>query len=661
MARNSGAGGSGGKSGQSEKLGRDPLAWLKGDEDDAPGDPGDAPPTPEASGTREPASEPDPAPQNRSEPPAPAAPEPNSQESEEAAMAATNDADSVTISRDEYEHLTRMRLAIETANQPFMMIDPDWTVRYMNAPMKRLIEEYASEISSARGVPAAEPGERLDRVFPQLRGEKAGFARLRDDGEDRELEIGDAVFTVHVTGEETEEGEFLGNTLEWDDLTGRRRRERQQSEAEDQISALIDSVREGRMDERMDTDELEGGVLRLAKNLNQLVDSVRAPLQEAIGAVNALSDGNLTQRMEGEYHGDFGALQSAINESFDNFQRIVGEIRESSNNVATSAAEISQGNQDLSQRTEEQASNLEETASSMEELTSTVKQNADNAQQSKQLAANAREQAERGGQVAQQVKEAMGAIRSSSREIADIITVIDEIAFQTNLLALNAAVEAARAGEHGRGFGVVAAEVRNLAQRSASAAKDIKSLIKDSGEKVDEGGRLVDQSSETLDEIVKSVKQVADNVNEIAAASEEQSSGIEEVNKAVTQLDEVTQQNAALVEEAAAAAESLEEQSERMRDLMSFFGNESDSPSSEGGQKKGGARHAAGKGGGAAAQSRSTGGRSGQSSGTGSAGRGGQRSGGGASAARSGGAAAGSKGSGSAKPAEEEDSEWEEF
>ena len=250
---------------------------------------------------------------------------------------------------------------------------------------------------------------------------------------------------------------------------------------------------------------------------------------------------------------------------------LVVQVREASDQINTAAKEIAQGNTDLSQRTEEQASSLEETASSMAELTSTVKHNAENARQANQLAIGASDVAVRGGEVVGQVVTTMGAINESSRKIADIISVIDGIAFQTNILALNAAVEAARAGEQGRGFAVVATEVRNLAQRSAGAAKEIKALISDSVEKVGAGSKLVEQAGATMEEIVVSVKRVTDIMSEISAASLEQTSGIEQVNQAVTQMDETTQQNAALVEEAAAAAESLEEQAQNLARAVTVF------------------------------------------------------------------------------------------
>ena len=266
-----------------------------------------------------------------------------------------------------------------------------------------------------------------------------------------------------------------------------------------------------------------------------------------------------------------GQLKDDANSTVDHLREIVGQIKDATDAINTAAKEIAMGNQDLSSRTEEQASSLEETASSMEELTSTVKQNADNARQANDLADGAQQVAERGGEVVGQVVETMSAIHQSSSKIADIIGVIDGIAFQTNILALNAAVEAARAGEQGRGFAVVATEVRNLAQRSAAAAKEIKGLISDSVDKVEAGNKLVDQAGRTMAEVVASIKRVARIMSDISGASREQTVGIEQVSLAVSQMDEVTQQNAALVEEAAAAAESLEEQAQTLAQVGSVF------------------------------------------------------------------------------------------
>ncbi|WP_432731996.1 methyl-accepting chemotaxis protein [Variovorax sp. W6] len=292
--------------------------------------------------------------------------------------------------------------------------------------------------------------------------------------------------------------------------------------------------------------------------------------QYAADVVGRIADGDLSLAVEANAAHD-GSLLNSIRKMQSQLTSIVVEIKDSSETIARASGQIAEGNQDLSSRTEQQASSLEQTAASMEELTSTVKQNADNARQANQLAVSASEVAVKGGSVVSQVVDTMGSINASSKKIVDIIGVIDGIAFQTNILALNAAVEAARAGEQGRGFAVVASEVRSLAQRSAAAAKEIKTLIGDSVEKVEEGSKQVEEAGRTMEEIVGSVKRVTDIMGEITAASQEQTSGIEQINQAITQMDQVTQQNAALVEEASAAAQSLQEQAGSLVRAVSIF------------------------------------------------------------------------------------------
>jgi len=302
-----------------------------------------------------------------------------------------------------------------------------------------------------------------------------------------------------------------------------------------------------------------------------LARNITAPLGYAVRVAKRVAGGDLTANVEVRSKDETGQLMAALKDMNVSLLDIVTRVRAGTDTIATASTEINAGNQDLSSRTEQQASSLEETASSMEELTSTVKQNADNARQANQLAAMASQNAVRGGEVVAQVVDTMASIDASSKKIADIIGVIDGIAFQTNILALNAAVEAARAGEQGRGFAVVAGEVRNLAQRSAAAAKEIKDLIGDSVEKVETGSRLVDQAGATMEEVVGSVKRVSDIISEIAAASDEQRAGIEQVNQAITQMDQVTQQNAALVEQAAAAAEAMQDQAAGLAGLVGTF------------------------------------------------------------------------------------------
>ena len=303
----------------------------------------------------------------------------------------------------------------------------------------------------------------------------------------------------------------------------------------------------------------------------RLTVGITRPLRQAVQIASTVAAGDLTSRIEVKSKDETGRLLHALKDMNDSLVRTVSEVRQGSETIATASGQIAAGNLDLSSRTEQQASSLEETASSMEELTSTVKQNADNARQANTLAHSASEVAAKGGAVVSQVVETMDSINASARKIVDIIGVIDGIAFQTNILALNAAVEAARAGEQGKGFAVVASEVRNLAQRSAAAAKEIKALIGDSVEKVDTGAKLVNQAGTTMDEIVASVRRVADIMGEITAASQEQTSGIEQVNQAIGQMDEVTQQNASLVEQAAAASQAMQDQASNLAQLVSVF------------------------------------------------------------------------------------------
>jgi methyl-accepting chemotaxis protein-1 (serine sensor receptor) len=313
------------------------------------------------------------------------------------------------------------------------------------------------------------------------------------------------------------------------------------------------------------------GVLAAVLSYVTLSRAIGRPLAQALGHFDAIAAGDLRHPVVVTSRNEMGQLLDGIARMQRSLTETVRAVRSGSESIATATRQIAAGNIDLSSRTEEQASALQETASSMEELTGTVKQNADNARQASALAANASEIANKGSSVVSQVVGTMGDINQSSAKIADIISIIEGIAFQTNILALNAAVEAARAGEEGRGFAVVAGEVRSLAQRSSAAAKEIKELIDTSVERVQSGSALVDEAGRTMTEIIGAVQRVTDIMGEIAAASEEQSSGIDQVARAVTQMDEVTQQNAALVEEAAAAASSLEDQAGKLRTAVSVF------------------------------------------------------------------------------------------
>ncbi|MES2039071.1 MAG: methyl-accepting chemotaxis protein [Pseudomonadota bacterium] len=314
-----------------------------------------------------------------------------------------------------------------------------------------------------------------------------------------------------------------------------------------------------------------GGLVAVFISAYFLLAAISHPLKQAITQFEAIGNGDLTQQLKPTSRDEMGQLVSALENMRQSLMQTVTMVRNSSGSIAISSEEIATGNMDLSSRTEQQAASLEETASSMEELTSTVQQNADNARQANTLALNASEVASKGGQVVGDVVHTMSSIKESSKKIVDIIGVIDGIAFQTNILALNAAVEAARAGEQGRGFAVVATEVRNLAQRSANAAKEIKELISSSVDKVEVGSRLVDDAGKTMGEIVVSIKNVADIMAEITAASAEQRDGINQVSMAIGKMDEATQQNAALVEQAAAAASSMRDQANNLNNAVSIF------------------------------------------------------------------------------------------
>ncbi|UYK78439.1 methyl-accepting chemotaxis protein [Xanthomonas sacchari] len=338
-----------------------------------------------------------------------------------------------------------------------------------------------------------------------------------------------------------------------------------------EIKHLAGAAAAGDFSVRGDAERFQYDFRLMVESLNQLMATADGNLQALSTLLKAIAAGDLTARMHGQFQGVFATMRDDANATTEQLAAIVARIQTAAVSINGAAAEIAAGNDDLSRRTEQQAASLEETAASMEELTSTVKQNAEHARQANQLAAGAASVASQGGAVVGQVVETMSGIEASSKKIADIISVIDGIAFQTNILALNAAVEAARAGEQGRGFAVVASEVRTLAQRSANAAKEIKGLIDDSVGRVAQGSALVEQAGTTMQEIVASVQRVTDIMGEISAASQEQSAGIEQVNQTITQMDEATQQNAALVEEATAAARSMEDQAGQLNQAVALF------------------------------------------------------------------------------------------
>jgi methyl-accepting chemotaxis protein len=401
-------------------------------------------------------------------------------------------------------------------------------------------------------------------VFEKQTSQATSFLSRLEQAGTTDLLIAGIHLRVTATTIFTEHGERLGTVIEWLDRS-------LEVQAELEVEAVVQAAVRGDFHLRVQQQNKHGFMLKIAEGLNSLTDTCERSLTDISRVLQAIADGDLTQRVNATYQGTFEELKEGCNQTANKLSEMLLEIRDASSTINTAADEISRGNTDLSSRTEEQASSLEETASSMEELSGTVRQNAENAQQANRLAAEASQVAVTGGDLIRQVVDTMASINESARQIADIIGVIDGIAFQTNILALNAAVEAARAGEQGRGFAVVASEVRSLAQRSANAAKDIKGLISDSVTKIGNGNHLVGRSGQTMQDIVVAIKRVNDLMSDIAAASVEQATGLDEVSKSVSQMDNMTQQNAALVEEAAAAAESLLSQANQLTSQVSKF------------------------------------------------------------------------------------------
>jgi methyl-accepting chemotaxis protein len=459
----------------------------------------------------------------------------------------------------------RVKVALDNVGTGVMIADKNRNIIYMNKSVTNVLTKVENDIRKV--MPNFTVTNLMGANIDQFHKNPAHQQQLLgafSKTHATEITLAGHIFALSACPVINENGERLGSAIEWRDRTT-------EVAVEQEIANIVHAAANGDFSQRIALEGKEGFFRQIGEGMNELMQTSTDGLNEVARVLGALSKGDLTETITNDYYGTFGQLKDDSNTTVEQLTEVITRIKEAAETINTASKEIASGNTDLSQRTEEQASSLEETAASMEEITSTVKQNADNAKQANQLAAGASAIAVRGGEVVSKVVSTMSSISDSSKKIVDIISVIDGIAFQTNILALNAAVEAARAGEQGRGFAVVASEVRNLAQRSAAAAKEIKTLINDSVDKVAAGTDLADKAGKTMEEVVNSVKRVTDIMAEISAASVEQSSGIEQVNQAITQMDDVTQQNAALVEQAAAAAESLEEQAQQLSEMISTF------------------------------------------------------------------------------------------
>mgnify|MGYP003627512837 CR=1 FL=1 len=458
----------------------------------------------------------------------------------------------------------RVRQALDNVGTATMIADPDLNVIYMNNSASTVMKNAEADIR--KDLPNFDAnnliGGNIDAFHKNPAHQRSLIGNLQGSFKS-ELSIGGRTMQIIANSIDVN-GERLGTVVEWVDRTA-------EVAIEKEINHLVDAANAGDFTIQLPSEGKDGFFMNLTNGLNSLTSTANVGLTDVLRVLNLMAEGNLTSKIEDDYEGIFGSLKDSVNSTIDKLMEVISEIRGASVTLRNGASEIATGNADLSKRTEEQASSLEETASSMEEMTSVVKQGAENSRDANDLAQIAKKKATDGGVVVQRAVTAMEEINKSSKEIADIIGVIEEIAFQTNLLALNAAVEAARAGEQGRGFAVVAGEVRNLAQRSADASKQIKDLIRNSETKVSEGSNLVNESGKTLADIEDAVVKVSAMIEDISAGAEEQTSGIEQVNTAVAQMDEMTQQNAALVEQASASSEAVSDRASSLAKMMEFF------------------------------------------------------------------------------------------
>ncbi len=458
-----------------------------------------------------------------------------------------------------------VKAALDHVTIPVRIANDEGKILYVNHAMNEVLHKYEADFRQRVSSFNADKvvGGDLSMFFADPQAAVAHLRSIQRATHSR-MVLGGRDFDVVTSPVRSESGERVGTAAQWSDVTD-------QLAAEKEVASLVEAAAAGDFSKRLAEANKSGFMLQMAQGLNTVLSTNQRVLAELGRILKALAEGDLSQTIEDDFQGVFAELKDDSNGTIERLRGIIQQIREASESINTAAREIAKGNQDLSRRAEDEAASLEETTASIHELSETVKQNAENAAQANRLATDASESAQRGGEVVGRVVATMSGITESNREIADITTLIDGIAFQTNLLALNAAVEAARAGEQGRGFAVVASEVRTLAQRAADAARDIKAVIAGSVGKVEEGAKLVQSAGAAMEDIVTQVRRVTAIMGEIASASKEQSAGVEQVNDAIVQIDKITQQNAALVEEASATAKSMEEQSEGLVHSVAFF------------------------------------------------------------------------------------------
>jgi len=463
------------------------------------------------------------------------------------------------------EEILRIKIALDNTSIGIMIADNERNIIYANKSVVNALGKIEAEIRKQIPSFSADTliGNNMD-VFYQNPAQQAKLLASLTGPHSDDIELGGRIIMVVANPVISQQDVRIGTVTEWHDRTA-------EVAVEKEVSAIVVAASMGDFSKRFELHDKVGFLRELGEGLNQMLYSSETGLNEVTRVLGALSCGDLTKTITNDYQGTFGQLKDNTNATVEKLKSIIHQIKDATDCINTGAKEIASGNSDLSHRTEEQATSLEQTAASMEELTSSVQHNTENAKQTNLLAIGAAEIADQGGAVVGQVVATMNDIKDSSLKIEEIISVIDDIAFQTNILAINAAIEAARAGTHGQGFSVVAGEVRNLAQRAAASAGEIKILIEDAVKKIDDGSGLAAQAGKTMEEVLNSIRGVTGMMSEITAASVEQSAGIEQVNQAINQMDYVTQQNAALVDQAAAAAESLEEQAQNLAITVSGF------------------------------------------------------------------------------------------